>query len=85
MLIIDPVMPTSFDGLEVSFQLFDKPVLLRYHIKHQSFSPRKIVLNGRSLTFAGEQQHFRKGGVLVAIEGLKPLLKDHDNILEIML
>ncbi|HMM11613.1 MAG TPA: amylo-alpha-1,6-glucosidase [Bacteroidales bacterium] len=85
MLIIDPVMPLSFDGLEVSFQLFDKPVLLRYHIKHQSFSPRKIVLNGRSLTFAGEQQHFRKGGVLVAVEGLKPLLKDHDNMLEIML
>lgn len=84
-LVLDPVMPFSFDGVEVDYQLLGKPVLLKYKIKNHNHSPQKIILNGRALTFATEKQAFRKGGAVLAIEGLRPILKESNNILEIFL
>lgn len=84
-LIIDPVLPFAFDGLEVVFHLLGKPTLIKYYVKKQTHSPNKIILNGRALAFATEKQTFRSGGAILAIEGLKPLLKDRDNLLEIFI
>jgi cellobiose phosphorylase len=84
-LLIDPVMPFSFDGLEVDYQILGKPVLIKYTVKNGNHSPKKIVLNGRALTYATERQSFRNGGAVLAIEGLKTILNDRSNILEIIL
>ncbi|MBK9291023.1 MAG: hypothetical protein IPM52_05300 [Bacteroidetes bacterium] len=84
-LHIDPVMPKSFDGLEASFQLFGKPVTLKYHVKEREFGPQKILLNGRMLTFASERQLYRPGAAVFAADGIKLLFKEDHNLLEIYL
>ncbi len=84
-LVLDPVMPFTFDGIEVDYQLLDKPVVIKYSVKNHNHSPQKIVLNGRTLTFAIEKQAYRKGGALLALKGLRLILKESNNILEIVL
>lgn len=84
-VVIDPVMPDRFNGLEVTFFLLGKPITLKYSVLQNNHTPQKLILNGRALIFAIENQSFRRGGAILSVEGLKALLKESDNILEIII
>jgi cellobiose phosphorylase len=82
-IILDPVMPKSFDGLSVSIYLKDYPVTFLYSIKEDTFSPKSISINGKVIPFTLEENKYRKGGAVIKIEELSERMRSEENIIEI--
>jgi 1,2-beta-oligoglucan phosphorylase len=65
-LVLDPVMPLSFDGLEIKYRYDNHPVVYRFHIKKRGFGPDEIRINDRILKNPGKlPDPYRKGGVVI--------------------
>jgi cellobiose phosphorylase len=78
-VIIDPVMPFSMDGLEVSMDFMDYPVTFRYSVKEGHFSPKRIEINGEDVDFSYEENPYRKGGAVIKAELLAEMLSENEN------
>jgi cellobiose phosphorylase len=82
-LILDPVMPQSMDGSEVTLNLLGCRVAIRYHVKGTGFSPKDIRINKHNLDYRLEENPYRSGGAVIPLEVLKPLMAGNLNHLEI--
>ena len=84
-VIIDPVMPFSFDGLSVSMDFMDYPVTFKYSVKEGNFSPKSLVINGVEIQFSLAENKYRQGGALVSAEMFSGMMGAGENMIEILL
>jgi len=84
-IIIDPVMPKSFDGLEVSMEFMETPVTFKYHVRDGNFSPKKIIINGKEIQFSCEDNPYREGGAKIPSEYFLEMLDKEQNVVEILI
>ncbi len=84
-IIIDPVLPAAFDGLEVRLEFMETPVSFRYQMKEGNFSPKKISVNGKAMPFSYEDNPYRQGGAVLESEAFMELLDRGENLVEVWL
>lgn len=84
-IIIDPVIPFSLDCLSASLELMGHAVTFKYSVKEACFSPKSIILNGRTLEYAFEANDYRDGGAVMAADQFLLMLDPKDNLVEIKL
>ncbi len=82
-IIIDPVIPHSMDGLSASIRFLDHDVTFHYAVKEDSFNPKNISINGKTIPFTYEENKYRKGGAVFASAKFLSLLNHQNNIVEI--
>jgi cellobiose phosphorylase len=85
MVIIDPVMPRSMDGLTASLTLMGHPVTFRYAVKEGNFAPSVITINGKPVTFTHEKNTYRKGGAVIPAGQFSAMLDKLENTIEVTL
>ncbi|MBM4152246.1 MAG: hypothetical protein FJ220_01820 [Kiritimatiellaceae bacterium] len=85
-LILDPVLPASMNGVELSLDWKGKSVRWIYHVEHQSFAPRRVTVNGEEVTaWQRIEQPYRQGGISLCAEQFTRLLNQAANVVEIYL
>lgn len=84
-VILDPVLPFSMDGLEVSMDFMDYPVRFRYSVKEDNFSPKAIIINGEDVLFTYEDNPYRKGGAMIKTGLFPDILNEKENLITISL
>ncbi len=84
-VIIDPVIPRSLDGFSASLDFLGGTVTFNYAVKEGSFSPKVVIINGRTVRFVHEENKYRKGGAVIPAYKFAALLNPHDNLVEIRL
>jgi len=84
-LSVDPVIPSTLDGLRVTTTLLGKPIEVSYAVGPQGCGVSKVELNGRTLAFEREHSPYRGGAARVAIEAVRDALQAKKNRLEIAL
>ncbi len=82
---IDPVMPASLDGLQVSTALRGKPVEIRYQVGAAGCGVKSVTLNGTALAFERRENPHRPGAAQVAIAAFERALTKDRNTLTISL
>jgi 1,2-beta-oligoglucan phosphorylase len=85
MLIIDPVMAHSLDGLEAMVRFRECPVTFVYRVDGPGFGPRTISVNGKPAQFHHEDNPYRQGGAVMPLERFMGMLAADDNRVEIQL
>ncbi len=82
--IVDPVLPTSLDGLTLDREIEGKPVRVRYGLKGPADASWHVVVNGRPMkTNPVRDNPYRAGGVAIPVEELRRELKERRNLIEI--
>ncbi|TMU85147.1 cellobiose phosphorylase [Bacillus sp. BHET2] len=81
-LIIDPVLPETFDGLTFEFRFMNRPVAFTYHIGQES---NHIVVNGEKVVTETVSNRYRTGGVRVNHKVLENLLNEEGNRIEVFI
>jgi cellobiose phosphorylase len=84
-LIIDPVMPSSFDGLTVSMDFQDHKVTFNYQVKSGNFSPKSISINSNNVSFCLEDNKYRKGGAVIPVAEFLEFLGQKENHINIVI
>ncbi|MDP2422865.1 MAG: amylo-alpha-1,6-glucosidase, partial [Bacteroidales bacterium] len=84
-IIIDPVMPQSFDGFVAQMDFMGHCVAFRYTIKEGSFSPKTVTINGKVIQFTLDANKYRRGGAVIPKEQFMAMLQMQNNIIEIKL
>ncbi|MDX9848152.1 MAG: amylo-alpha-1,6-glucosidase [Tenuifilaceae bacterium] len=64
-IIIDPVMPRSFNEFSAQLNFLGKSVEIIYKVKNRGYSPNSIHVNGEPIHFTLEQNPYREGGVQI--------------------
>ena len=82
-VIIDPVIPLSFDGFSASMNFLGHSITFKFNIKEESFSPKKISINGKVIEFIHENNKYRMGGAVIASDLFLSLLNRKENTVEI--
>ncbi len=84
-VIIDPVIPQSMDGLSASIRFLDHDVVFHYALKQDSFNPKNITINGKTVNFIYEENKYRKGGAVIPADQFLDALNQKSNFVEISL
>lgn len=84
-IIIDPVMPVSFDELSVSIKFLGQPVKFIFSVKENCFNPKNLLINGKSIQFTIEENKYRSGGAVISAVQFKAMLDQPENVVEIFL
>ncbi len=84
-VIIDPVMPQSLDGLQVSLKFLERNLTLRYSVKDGNFGPKTISINGSEVAFEEGQNSYRRGGAVIPAGILSGLPENQENIIDVSL
>jgi len=71
------------DGLSASIRFLDHDVTFNYEVKEDSFSPKKIAINGKIINFTYEENKYRKGGAIIPAEQFLAPLNQKINIVNI--
>jgi cellobiose phosphorylase len=82
-LRVDPVIPSTLDGLRVQTSLLGRPIDVSYQVGAAGCGVEQIVLNGQVVTFKREPNPHRPGAALVAIGTLIERLALERNVLRI--
>jgi cellobiose phosphorylase len=82
-LVIDPVIPKRYSGLNVTYNLNEKILNIQYSIKEKGFGVNKIKLNNSELNFVRNENIYRLGEVEVSLNEIYNLLGKEKNYLEI--
>jgi cellobiose phosphorylase len=65
-VVLDPVLPAAWNGLEVETRWAGRAVRCRYFVRDRGYGPYNVVLNGSPLLdLRREENPYRAGGVLV--------------------
>jgi 1,2-beta-oligoglucan phosphorylase len=64
-VIIDPVMPKSFNNFTVRMNFLGKPVEVVYRVKTREYGPNSLSINGESVPFTVSENPYREGGIQV--------------------
>jgi len=84
-VILDPVMPESFDGFAASLAFKGRNVTFQYSVKQGTFSPVEVMVNGETIAFSYEENPYRRGGATINVEKFLSLLNLEKNVVEIRL
>jgi cellobiose phosphorylase len=84
-VIIDPVMPKSFNGLKVQMDFMGFSLTLLYFIKDKGFSPTRIIVNGKSINYLLEENKYRDGGAIIPMNQFLNIINKQENRVEIYL
>lgn len=84
-IVIDPVMPHSFDGFSAHLDFMGYPVMFVYKIALRNYSPLAISVNGKEIRFTCENNLYRQGGAVISKEAFLSLLNKNENCIEIKL
>ncbi len=82
-VIIDPVIPMKMDGLTATIRFLGHPLTLKYAVKEDCCSPKKIRINGKPVTFTIEENPYRQGGAVIPVNEFMVRLEDTDNTVEV--
>ena len=82
-VVFDPVMPTSFNGLTATTELWGYPLTMKFKTGNQGFGVATLKLNGNKLDFIPEKNPYREGGVVVSSDQIMSVLQKNSNELEI--
>jgi cellobiose phosphorylase len=80
-ITIDPIIPATLSGLEVSLRLGGRPIQVTYHIKASGRGVSSAVLNGAKLDFIREENPYRRGAVRIDTEIFKSHLTAEGDVL----
>jgi CRISPR-associated protein Csx3 len=80
---LDPVMPSSLDGLIVRTRLAGQAVEVRYRVGAAGCGVRAIELNGKTLAFARGANPHRPGAALIELSAFNAALNRRDDVLQI--
>jgi cellobiose phosphorylase len=84
-VIIDPVMPASFDGLTAELDFLDFPIRFIYRVEERQYSPKAININGQAVQFSFEENKYRPGGAVIPAGEFISLLEEEGNVVEVRL
>jgi cellobiose phosphorylase len=65
VLIIDPVIPPSLDGLQAEVDLAGRDVHITYRVGVSGYGPTAVMLNGQEVAFHRAANPYRTGGAEV--------------------
>jgi 1,2-beta-oligoglucan phosphorylase len=82
-LSIDPVIPTSLNGLRVELDFFGKPLEITYQIKGAGCGVSAVEINGTSVQFAREVNPYRTGAARVSLIEARKLLDTSDGKMKV--
>lgn len=82
-LVIDPVLPQHFDGLNFEFMVNEFLVTFVYHLTNQE--ERRVVINGQVTKLESLSNRYRKGGVRINRQELEQHLNNNENVIEIFM
>jgi cellobiose phosphorylase len=83
LLVVDPVIPKTLDGLKVELNLAGSRVKVSYCIKEAGFGPTKVNLNGADLPFARGANPYRTGAAEIAMAAFREYLIEGTNRLTV--
>ncbi|WP_029278175.1 GH36-type glycosyl hydrolase domain-containing protein [Carnobacterium jeotgali] len=81
-LTIDPVLPDSLNGLVFTFELYNKPVKIYYHLKNET---PHLEINQKTVFTDGYSNRYRSGGYVVTKEEVEKKLNETNNRMDIYL
>jgi 1,2-beta-oligoglucan phosphorylase len=84
-LIIDPVMPFSFDGLVVRLDYLGKNIRWFYHVKQNNAGPHMILCNGKEIASQPVVNKYRRGGVKISLPDIEKMLDNPENTIEVFI
>lgn len=70
-LVIDPVMPKEFDGLQVEMMIRGLKFNISYQIEKNGYGPKSLRINGRELPFTQGENCYRVGGAELSLNKLQ--------------
>ena len=82
-LCVDPVMPSTLDGLQVATALLGRPLQLQYRVGKAGCGVNTIQLNDDDLSFTRDPNPHRRGAARVSMAALASQLTPARNILRI--
>ncbi len=85
MIVIDPVMPRSLDGMKASLLLKGKRVTFIYRLRHQTSGPCEVIVNGVAIPFSREENPYRTGGAIIPLSLLTDQPAEAGTVAEILL
>ncbi|MDD2198003.1 MAG: hypothetical protein PHW91_12545 [Bacteroidales bacterium] len=65
-IVIDPVMPKSFDDFTAQINFLGKNLKLTYNVKGNGYGPSSILINGKNIKFEIEDNQYRQGGATIS-------------------
>ena len=80
---IDPVLPTSADGLVASVRLFGRPVEVRFRVGAVGSGPTSVTVGDLGLDAYRLENPYRTGGLAVRSEDLHRLLESGANRIDV--
>ena len=84
-IVLDPVVPTSLDGMRTRLVIGDRNVEIVYQIERKGCGPLSVNLNGEDLDFIRESNPYRTGGARISKERFMRGLNEELNQLTIWL
>jgi cellobiose phosphorylase len=84
-IIIDPVLPKSFDGFSTHLLFLGHTIKLQYAINEGAYSPKTITINGKAIEFKHEQNEYRQGGAIIPKVDFLGHLNQKENIILVSL
>ncbi|WP_407271854.1 GH36-type glycosyl hydrolase domain-containing protein [Radiobacillus sp. PE A8.2] len=80
-LVIDPILPETFDGVSFDFEINEKAVTFVYHTGN---SEKRVVINGKQVENGKQMNNrYRPGGIAVTINELHDKCKQDINVIDI--
>ncbi|MFD0619773.1 GH36-type glycosyl hydrolase domain-containing protein [Paenibacillus sp. GCM10027629] len=80
-LILDPILPTTCDGMQFDFTIRGSKTRFVYHITGQAIS--RITVNGKDAATTETTNRYRKGGIRIDEQQLSDLMNDTMNEINI--
>ena len=85
ILVVDPVIPKSLNGLRVEMKLGGYPVEVIYHIEGYGYGPRVVNLNGADLPFTRVANPYRIGAARISMAAVRQRLTTEANRLTVQI
>jgi cellobiose phosphorylase len=64
--VFDPVLPQALDGVELTWQLFGKPVQITFQVTARSVGASAVLIDGCALEATREANPYRNGGLIIS-------------------
>jgi cellobiose phosphorylase len=82
--VIDPVLPTSLDGVHFTREEDGKSVTYVFAIAHEDGAAvRAIAINGHDIAFTRQHNPYRQGGAMIPRSDFRALLHNGKNIVSV--
>jgi cellobiose phosphorylase len=82
-LVVDPVIPSALDGLQVNTTLLSRAIEVRYRIGAKGCGVEKILLNDTPMPFTHTANPHRRGAAVVPMKNVVAHLTADQNVLSI--